>query len=62
MVTLMVLGVPEPPRCLQAHGRNDEAQQVLCDVSDGGPGRPKVAKEQAEVPEALVPERECGKY
>lgn len=58
----MVLGLPESPRYLYAHGHNDEAQQVLCDVFDGGPDHPKVAKEQAEVLEALDLEREHGEY
>jgi MFS family permease len=35
LVIVMVFGLPESPRYLYAHGRQEEALQILCDVYDG---------------------------
>lgn len=61
-VIILVLGLPESPRYLYAHGRHAEALQILCDVYDGSPSDPKIAKENSEVLEALKIEEEHGEY
>ena len=44
------------------HGRSEEALQILCDVYDGSPDDPKIAKENRDVLEALRIEQENGEY
>jgi MFS family permease len=62
IVIVLVFGLPESPRYLYAHGRQEEALQILCDVYDGTPDDPKIEKENREVLEALQVEREHGEY
>ncbi|TKX21892.1 sugar transporter-like protein 24 [Elsinoe australis] len=61
-VVFMVFGVPESPRYLYKAGRNDEALEVLCEVYDGTPETPKIAREQLDVLEALEIEQIHGEY
>lgn len=58
----MVFGVPESPRYLYKEGKNEEALQVLCDVYDGTPDTPKIAREQNDILEAIKLESEHGQY
>ncbi|KAF2026542.1 putative Myo-inositol transporter 1 [Setomelanomma holmii] len=62
IVIIMVFALPESPRYLYKHGRHEEALQILCDVYDGTPDDPKIAKENREVLEALKVEEEHGRY
>lgn len=62
LVIFLVFGIPESPRYLYAHGRNEEAIQVLCDVYKLEPSHPKIVKEQNDVLRALQMERENGEY
>jgi hypothetical protein len=62
VVVVLVFGIPESPRWLYAHGRNDEALQVLCEVWDGGPDDPKVSQQQKDILEAIELERKHGEY
>lgn len=62
VVVVLVFGVPESPRWLYAHGRNEEALQVLCDVYDAGADDPKVATQQKEILEAIELEHKQGEY
>ncbi|KAL1871881.1 hypothetical protein Daus18300_004514 [Diaporthe australafricana] len=62
VVIVLVFGLPESPRYLYAHGKEEEALAVLCKVYDRPPDDPKIAKEQGEVLEALRIEREHGEY
>lgn len=62
VVIFMVFGVPESPRYLYKEGRNEEALQVLCDVYDGTPDDPKIAREQKDILDALRLERVHGEY
>lgn len=43
-------------------GRNDDALNVLCEVYDGTPDTPTIAKEQRDVLEALETEQLHGEY
>ncbi|KAL5434728.1 hypothetical protein PMIN06_011303 [Paraphaeosphaeria minitans] len=62
IVIILVFGLPESPRYLYKHGRSEEALAILCDVYDGTPDDPKIAKENAEILEALKVEQEHGEY
>ncbi|KAJ4342849.1 hypothetical protein N0V95_006828 [Ascochyta clinopodiicola] len=62
IVIILVFGLPESPRYLYKHGSHAEALQILCDVYDGSPEDPKIAKENREVLEALKVEEETGEY
>ncbi|KAJ4349572.1 uncharacterized protein N0V89_008188 [Didymosphaeria variabile] len=61
-VIILVFGLPESPRYLYKHGRSEEALAILCDVYDSTPDDPKIAKENAEILEALKVEQEHGEY
>lgn len=62
VVIYLVFGLPESPRWLYAHGRNEEALQVLCDVWDSPPDGPQVVKMQDDILETLQLERTHGEY
>ncbi|KAK6391578.1 hypothetical protein LTR65_004413 [Meristemomyces frigidus] len=62
VVIFLVFGIPESPRWLYYHGRNEEALQVMCDVWDSEPDGEKVAKMEREILEALHLERKHGEY
>ncbi|KAF2260664.1 general substrate transporter [Lojkania enalia] len=62
LVIILVFGLPESPRYLYKHGRGEEALKILCDVYDGTPDTPQIAKENREVIEALKIEQENGEY
>jgi hypothetical protein len=62
VVIVLVFGLPESPRYLYAHGRQEEALQILCDVYDGTHDDPKIEREIREVLEALQVEREHRDY
>lgn len=62
IVIAMVFGLPESPRYCYQKGRQEEALKILCDVYDGTPETPTIAREQAEILEALEVEREQGEY
>lgn len=62
IVIVMVFGVPESPRWLYYHGKNEEALKVLCDVWDSGPDGDKVIMMQTEILETLELERKHGEY
>ncbi|RJE19403.1 Sugar and other transporter [Aspergillus sclerotialis] len=61
-VILLVFGLPESPRWLYRHERNDEALQVLCDVFDRAPDDEKVAYESEGILEAIELETLHGEY
>ncbi|KAH6657243.1 putative Myo-inositol transporter 1 [Truncatella angustata] len=62
LVIALVLGLPESPRWLYKHGRNQEALDVLCQVYERPPDHPKIVKEQNDVLDALKVEQEHGEY
>lgn len=62
IVIIMVFGVPESPRWLYYHGKNEEALKVLCDVWDSAPDGDKVVMMQTEILETLELERKHGEY
>lgn len=62
LVIFLVFGLPESPRWLYYHGREEEALQVLCDVWDATPEDPRVHKMHTEIMEALALERRTGEY
>ena len=62
VVVVLVFGIPESPRWLYAHGRNDEALQVLCEVWDGGPESEQFSQQQRDILEAIELERKHGEY
>ncbi|KAK0277482.1 hypothetical protein LTR91_006112 [Friedmanniomyces endolithicus] len=62
VVIFLVFGLPESPRWLYYHGRNDEALQVMCDVWDEPPEGEKVLKMQTEILETIAMERKEGEY
>nr|POE71904.1 sugar transporter stl1 [Quercus suber] len=61
-IIILVFGLPESPRWLYAHGRNEEALQVLCDVWNTGPDGKKVSSMQTEILQALSLEKKHGEY
>lgn len=62
VVIFLVFGLPESPRWLYYHGRNEEALRVMCDVWDSEPEGEKVAKMQTDILEAMDLERKHGEY
>ncbi|KAK5147153.1 hypothetical protein LTR32_001349 [Rachicladosporium monterosium] len=62
VVIFLVFGLPESPRWLYYHGRNEEALQVMCDVWDEPPDGEKVLKMQTEILETIAMERKEGEY
>ena len=62
IVFVLVFGLPESPRYLYAHGRNDEALQVLCDIYDCDAHDARAQKDQTDILDAIALEREHGEY
>ena len=62
VVIVLVFGLPESPRWLYYHDRQEEAMQVMCDVWDCDADGEKVSKMHAEIMEALRLERKHGEY
>lgn len=62
LVIFLVFGLPESPRWLYYHGREEEALEVLCDVWDATPEDPRVHKMHTEITEAIALERRTGEY
>ena len=62
VVIALVFGLPESPRWLYYHGRNDEAMETMCDVWDSGPDGEKVVKMQQDILDAIDLEKKHGEY
>ena len=62
IVVVLVFGIPESPRWLYAHGQNDEALKVLCEVCDGDAESVTVARQRKELVEGIELERRHGEY
>ncbi|KAI9841234.1 MAG: hypothetical protein M1837_000899 [Sclerophora amabilis] len=62
VVIVLVFGLPESPRYLAKHGRNDDALKVLCDVYDEEPNDPKVSREYSDILQTVAAETERGQY
>ncbi|EMC91538.1 hypothetical protein BAUCODRAFT_97668 [Baudoinia panamericana UAMH 10762] len=62
LVIFLVFGLPESPRWLYAHGKNEEALQVMCDVWDEPPDGEKVSKMQTEILDGIAAQRQTGEY
>jgi hypothetical protein len=62
IVVVLVFGIPESPRWLYAHGQNDEALQVLCEVWDGEPDSEMVSRQRKDIVEGIELERRHGEY
>lgn len=61
-MVFLVFGLPESPRYLYKHGRNEEALEVLCEVYGRTPDDPKILQEEKDVLDALRMEEEHGEY
>ncbi|KAH7324589.1 general substrate transporter [Stachybotrys elegans] len=57
----LVFGLPESPRWLYNHGREQEAIQVLCDIYDMHPEDPVIVAEAAAIRQAVAMELEIDK-
>ncbi|KAF2719089.1 general substrate transporter [Polychaeton citri CBS 116435] len=62
VVIFLVFALPESPRWLYYHGRNDEALEILCDIYNADPSYEKIQRQQSEIFEALAMERKNGEY
>lgn len=62
IVIVLVFGLPESPRYLYKHGRNEQALQVLCEVYGREEDDQKIQEEQKDVLKALQMEAEHGEY
>ncbi|KAK3114336.1 hypothetical protein LTR53_007463 [Teratosphaeriaceae sp. CCFEE 6253] len=60
LVIFLVFGVPESPRWLYYHGRNEEAMQVMCDVWDSPLDGEKVVQMQTEILDTIALEKKHG--
>ena len=62
IVIFMVFGIPESPRWLYYHNRQDEALQVICDVYNATPEDEKVQKLHTEIVQTIELQRKNGEY
>ncbi|GIJ85560.1 hypothetical protein Asppvi_004419 [Aspergillus pseudoviridinutans] len=62
VVIILVFGLPESPRYCYKEERNDEALQILSDVTGLPKDHPKIVAEQEEILEALELETKHGGY